>query len=191
METAVDYGGMDLDDDDERIQALLDRIGTLTRVELDDNDLTGDVVQQIAASASTLLTTLSLNGNQLDAESVRYLEPLVPQLTSLSLAQNHIGDLGARLLSSAIGNAGARCKLRRLNVADNEISRQGCVSLAEMLLAPVQAVSDLRLDGNDVGNLAARIIADALSKPTCRLKHLSVQGCDIGSSGLSQGRPVT
>lgn len=100
-------------------------------------------------------------------------------LTSLSLAEHKIRDIGARMLFKALSSS----KLRNLNLKSTGITANCCLSLRNALLEqPV--LEKLVLAKNDIGDDGVQEICAGLAQNTV-LQALDLSKCQIQETGLN------
>jgi len=132
--------------------------------------------------ASSALTSLSLGGVSLDAESAA---PLLAALHShvslrrIELEWNHLGDTGAALVGEAVAALGS--VLHSLGLARNAIGDAGAAALGGLLRSS-DALTSLRLEGNELGATGAASLAEGLRFNT-GLSHLGIELNPIGPQG--------
>lgn len=100
-------------------------------------------------------------------------------LTSLSLAEHKIRDIGARMLFKALSSS----KLRNLNLKSTGITANCCLSLRNALLEqPV--LEKLVLAKNEIGDDGVQEICAGLAQNTV-LQALDLSKCQIQETGLN------
>ncbi|KAG8462284.1 hypothetical protein KFE25_012104 [Diacronema lutheri] len=173
------------------------------------------LARAIARSARSPLATLNLDGQPIGPAGahalVRALEAPGCALQMLSLRGNGVCNEGALELAAALEAAGARSRLRSLDLSANGISEKGAIALAdcvragcplrELLLrtngvcdrgavalaASLEASAHLRrldLQGNALGDVGVSALAHAL-RANRALRTLALRGCQFGDVGAS------
>ncbi|XP_013851159.1 protein NLRC3 isoform X4 [Sus scrofa] len=110
------------------------------------------------------------------------LQSLLPQLLycqSLRLDANQFQDPVMELLGSVL--SGNDCRIRRISLAENQISNKGAKALARSLLVN-RSLTTLDLHSNSIGPQGAKALADAL-KINRTLAFLSLQSNAIRDDG--------
>ncbi len=141
----------------------------------------GFVRQLSRGAVGPTTNVLDLSGNRLTPRSIEALGSLdLPMLTSLTLDGSPIGDEGLLVL----GRAATFRQLRTLSVARTGITAEG---LAAFLATAPPALTNLSLDGNNIGDAGARALAGYKAGWTTlglRAVGLSSQGAsDLAGSG--------
>ena len=96
-------------------------------------------------------------------------------LERLNLSEHRIGLRGI-YLDKLVYTLQMKCRrLISLNLDDNEIGRNGCISLAKLLKNEESKLEELHLYDNSLDSDCAIILADALSRNTT-LKRLGLRG---------------
>ncbi|XP_078349199.1 uncharacterized protein LOC144634180 [Oculina patagonica] len=137
-------------------------------------------------SNSHELSSLSLCGNEIRDEGLKYLSEVLTQsnckLSSLSLGENQITDGGVQHLSVALihGN----CKLNSLNLAKNQITDKGIEHLVKALTHSNCNLNNLNFDGNQITDGGARHLSKALSHYNCALSSLNLPRNEITDIGI-------
>lgn len=139
------------------------------------------------------LEELDLSRNQITGEIVCNLANSVPEtLVKLNLRENRIGDGGqlwlkdCKLLAECIHKGNIEIDLdgtwslkpllkhvKELDISYNRITHEGAVQLAEGLADPANSLSILAMKGNRIGEEGLRIILDALK--TSRVIDLNIE----------------
>jgi hypothetical protein len=134
-------------------------------------------VPMIKAMASPDISKIELMGNKLEgpdiSELINHLEiNLLRVLTTLNLAENKIGDIGATAISNYLIEP--QCKLQSLTVSFNNISDKGGVQLAQGL-GENSSLELLNMDCNNLTDITLAEIERALTaNPKCPLFNLSI-----------------
>lgn len=103
-----------------------------------------------------------------------------PQLESLHLAYNSIGNYGARALAARLPLANGLCEL---DLLDNCIEREGAIAIANVLPA-TPSIRRLTFDGNHIGDHGAAGLARALATGVA-LTVLNLMRTGIGDNGVA------
>jgi hypothetical protein len=109
---------------------------------------------------------------------------LMPQLTSLNLAGNFIGDAGAASLAPILARM---AQLTSIDLSCNAIGDAGAASLAPSLARMAQLTS-LDLGGNGIGAAGAASLAPSLAR-MAQLASLDLSRNDIGDAGAASLAP--
>jgi Ran GTPase-activating protein (RanGAP) involved in mRNA processing and transport len=151
-------------------------------VDLNDRQL-GD--EQFKAVADTLanytdVEKLELRRNAVGSKGGALLGELFRQgkhrqLTSIDLASNSLGDVGASKLLKGIAEASC---VETLELAENNLGAKAAVSIRDMIVAN-SALRTLGLRGNNLGGSGLWQLADSLIQDT------SLTSLDLESNGLS------
>jgi Ran GTPase-activating protein (RanGAP) involved in mRNA processing and transport len=89
----------------------------------------------------------------------------LPKLTALCLNYNPLGDAGARALVAAVGASPFSKQLQALKLGGCALSNAGAQAIADVLAAKqLRHLTDLDLYHNNIGDLGARALADALQQ---------------------------
>ncbi|XP_069089568.1 uncharacterized protein [Pleurodeles waltl] len=150
----------------------------LQRLELCNCGLTTCCCADLSSvlSVSQTLTELQLSGNALMDSGVRTLcEGLVSagcqvqklELDNCSLTGSCFGELS--------------CESRRLHV--NQCTFTGsCMEDLSCLLSSAPSLTELELSDNVLGDVAARLLCEALKRPGCRVQKLGIGECSLTGS---------
>ncbi|XP_068691762.1 NLR family CARD domain-containing protein 3-like isoform X2 [Montipora foliosa] len=145
-------------------------------IEFERVNLFGEILK-----ATTYLTTLNLNWNELGAAGAKsFSEALKVNtcLTTLYLRGNGVGCAGVKSLSEALK---VNTCLTTLNLNWNGIRAAGAESLSEALKVNT-CFTTLYLSGNEVGSAGAESLSEALKVNTC-LTTLDLSWNGIGATG--------
>ena len=113
--------------------------------------------------------------NDADVNTLAEALPLLPNLHTLNLSGNNIGNAGATALRGPEGNL---LKLRTLNLSDNNIGDDGVKLLAMSLRQ--STIEDLNLSDNKIGDAGAKVLADVVGNfcaAPLRLQELNLSDC--------------
>ena len=138
-----------------------------------------NIVQQ--AIIGKECTRLSLGGNKITSIGAVSLAAALSTNTTLVrlyLSNNRLSDKGVKLLAKALATSNQTLKI--LNLQENDISDTGAEYVAEMLKTNTTLIG-LWLDKNEIGNVGARILSDALTNHNTTLEYL----------GLSKNQRIT
>jgi Ran GTPase-activating protein (RanGAP) involved in mRNA processing and transport len=119
------------------IASILPTCPNLKTLILDNNPVRYPVYHILLHEKASNVTSISLRGNQIDDDAVRYLALAVgdtktqhAKLLNLNLSSNLIGDEGARWLARALRT---NRTLLVLNLAGNEIGNAGAKAFADVI----------------------------------------------------------
>jgi internalin A len=115
------------------------------------------------------LTSLSLDGNNIGDAGARVIAERLTGLTSLSLDNNNISDAGVRVIAERLTG------LTSLSLDSNNISDAGARVIAERLTG----LTSLSLDQDNISDVGAQAIAERLTG----LTSLSLDNNNIGDAG--------
>lgn len=157
--------------------------GSLRSLHLDRNGLTSEACRALRAALrdGPFLDELSLCGNPLGPEGLATLRLALGGMASLRLAGVQAGPAGAAEV--ARGLRSSRCKLARLDLSSNAISREGAHALGDALpLCPT--LRELELEANGLEEAGARELAGrAAAGGGCALEALGLKGNALGPLG--------
>ncbi len=156
------------------------RFHNLSHLDLKGNGLSSDSFARLNTALlrrTTSLTSLNLADNIIGNAGARVIanSKYMNKLTSLNLASNEIQEAGAR----AIANSKYMNKLTSLNLASNEIQEAGARAIANSEY--MNKLTSLNLADNIIGNAGARAIAN--SKCMNKLTSLNLADNIIGNAG--------
>ena len=127
------------------------------------------------------VTTLSLCDHVLGDEACPPLSRVLAWsgrliLTTLKLRENNISDAGAEILAEALFQPG--CKLEHLELQGNIIGNVGVKALASTFQCGILLSLDLarQQKSSRIAEDGVQALADALLKPACRVRKLSLSG---------------
>jgi Ran GTPase-activating protein (RanGAP) involved in mRNA processing and transport len=129
-------------------------------------------------------TTLSMSNNPLGAETGQCLAQVLggSKLESLHLVGCNLGSAGVSSMCLHAIELPTSCRLRLLDLSDNDIGEEGAFRLAESLQAGKwNSLTDLRLSKNHLGERGVSLIAEALPQTCIRSLDLSETNCDSDS----------
>ncbi|XP_057701214.1 NLR family CARD domain-containing protein 3-like isoform X2 [Corythoichthys intestinalis] len=159
----------------------------------DDETMNSFDLKKYSASAAGLEMLLSvvkasqkslLNECHLDKSSCHLLACLLrspSNLRHLDLSLNDLSDEGVEILSK--GLASPNCILKVLRLQWCQITKRGCVSLAEALKINPSHLQELALSGNDLFDEGVEILSKGLASPDCILKVLELGHCGMTKRG--------
>jgi Ran GTPase-activating protein (RanGAP) involved in mRNA processing and transport len=165
------------------LAAVMQRSGTLVRLEVRGCSLTDEAMATLAAGVghSHSLQHLDVSFNVFGAAGVAALAAAIgscPALASLNVSFCKIGDAGLAALAPALVN------VRSLNLHKCGLTSQSGQSLAE-LIQHSRALESLNADNNGLGANGVAMMASAL-QPSSSLRTLHLQsGCGIGADGTA------
>lgn len=137
--------------------------------QLNDQDM-GIVAKQAIIGKQCMI--LDLTYNEITQRGVSILTDVLcgnKYLEELNISHNSISDSGIRCLASTIGS----CVLKRVDLAENDISNEGAKYLAEMLATNTNLLQ-LSLSENRIGNDGMKLLANALGHGDTRLELLNM-----------------
>ena len=159
--------------------------GAGSTVKLNDQQL-GD--EQFKAVADTLaehteVENLELRGNAVGSKGGALLGQLFQkgnhrQLTSINLASNSLGDVGATKLLAGIAKASC---VETLDLAENHLGATAALAIRDLIVANT-ALRTLGLRGNNLGGPGAWQLADSLIQDTS-LTSLDLESNRLGDVG--------
>ena len=101
---------------------------------------------------------------------------------------NNIGPRGCIEIKNWIVNSDDRnnkyCKLRGLNLIDNNITDEGLKHLAEALTNNNCKLNNLELSNNNITDEGVKLLVEALTKNNCKLNSLDLAGNNITDEGV-------
>nr|XP_044995263.1 ribonuclease inhibitor [Jaculus jaculus]XP_044995268.1 ribonuclease inhibitor [Jaculus jaculus]XP_044995274.1 ribonuclease inhibitor [Jaculus jaculus]XP_044995283.1 ribonuclease inhibitor [Jaculus jaculus]XP_044995293.1 ribonuclease inhibitor [Jaculus jaculus]XP_044995302.1 ribonuclease inhibitor [Jaculus jaculus]XP_044995308.1 ribonuclease inhibitor [Jaculus jaculus] len=103
-------------------------------------------------------------------------------LKELSLANNELGDEGARLLCESLLEPG--CQLELLWVKTCSLT-PACCSHFRSMLAQNRSLLELQMSSNPLGDSGVQELCEALSQPGTVLRVLCLGDCDVTDAGCS------
>jgi len=133
-----------------------------------------------SSSGNSNISCLFLADNRIGDEGARYLAEVLNgfNITEFNVFNNkNIGDVGVGYLA---GNLKSATKLERLNLGANNIGAIGAISLAEGLNGSNCQL--LSLSCNNIGSNGAKCILEALQYTN--IHYLCLESNNIGDSGL-------
>ncbi|XP_059008734.1 ribonuclease inhibitor isoform X1 [Mustela lutreola] len=103
-------------------------------------------------------------------------------LKEMNLADNVLGDEGARLLCESVLEPG--CQLQALWMKTCSFTTASCASFGEML-AQNKHLMELHLSCNKLGDAGVRELCEGLRQPGTVLRELWIGDCDVGDEGCA------
>ncbi|KAL0225920.1 hypothetical protein P9112_013244 [Eukaryota sp. TZLM1-RC] len=163
--------------------------GSITELDLEDNDITAEGASALARAleSNSTLTELDLWSNNITSEGASALARALESnctLTELNLGDNDITDEGASALARALES---NSTLTELNLGDNDITDEGASALARALESN-STLTELYLNCNNITDEGASALARALeSNSTLTELYLNCNNItDEGASALAR-----
>lgn len=127
-----------------------------------------------------------LKENDVDAFSCVLSNWALPNLKSLYLPDNQIGDVGITALANALGK-GALPSLQYLDLECSAIGDVGMIALSNALgKGALPSLMDLDMDGNAIGDAGMQAFANVLGNGALpNLKHVYLSDNQIGDVGIT------
>ena len=189
----------DFDSDDEEIQeGNFPPFNSHLRIlVLSGNELSSHGARELAmmlAADSCPILKLDLSNNVIDADGAEDLckglgENPTPQLTTLDLHENAVGDKGAKCFASLLEDLKVKQCLEVLDLSGNGITGVGSLQLAKSLRKN-RTLTRLALAGN-LGaadeNSVAEFASALMRNPVCTTLDLCNTGLSLGTKGRQQG----
>uniref|UniRef100_H0XYD6 NLR family pyrin domain containing 4 n=1 Tax=Otolemur garnettii TaxID=30611 RepID=H0XYD6_OTOGA len=100
-------------------------------------------------------------------------------LCSLDLSASNLHDKGLNVLSVALRHPD--CCLRSLGLANCSFTAVGCGDLATVLTSN-RKLTSLQIGLNKVGDMGAKVLCEALARPSCHLEILGFKDCGLTSA---------
>ena len=162
-----------------RIARALQKISSLTKLYIHNNNITYEAAYDIAAaiSCNIHLQELNLGNNKLQTSGIiRIMRTLqkFSSLTKLCIHNNNITDEAAYDIAAAIS---CNIHLQELNLGNNKLQTSGIIRIARTL-QKISSLTKLYIHNNNITDEAADAIAAAIS---CNI-HL--QELNLGSNNL-------
>ncbi|XP_064421335.1 NACHT, LRR and PYD domains-containing protein 3-like [Latimeria chalumnae] len=107
-------------------------------------------------------------------------------LTELNLTLNELGDSGVKRLS--VGLRDPNCKLQKLVLVQCGLTASCCEDLSSILSTNSSLMelnlgrnrlTELDLEGNNLGDSGVKCLSAGLRDPNCKLQKLLLRGCDL------------
>ncbi len=159
-------------------------------------------LSEVLARGSLTMINLSQRGLASDdAPLIKAALLQNPHLMAVKLSYNNLGDVGAAIIASGIGQqmsteeaaaASASSQISRykhhaslalLDVGFNGIGDSGCASLSTVAVAGNSKLGTLYLSGNNIRGPGAMALAAAIAKGGCGLSRLHLSANKIGILG--------
>ena len=159
----------------------LDKVTDLRILRANGNQLTSEGAARLFSALcmqNTSLREIDISNNKIDAAGVADLLKLItanPQLTSINLSSNLLGDAGAASVAAALSKSQA--PVTSLDLNHNKIGNEGAAAIAE-LLANTPHITSVNLVGNEIGDEGAAKLAEAIAAQP------SIQNVDLSSNDL-------
>jgi len=177
--------------------------------QLEENLLQAPRKESVLRSLSEVLlrgslTMINLSQRGLTSDDAPLIKAALlrnPHLTAVKLSYNNLGDVGAAILASGIGQqmtaeeAAAtsassqisdykhHASLALLDVGFNGIGDSGCASLSTLAVAGNSKLRTLYLSGNNIRSPGAMALAAAIAKGGCGLSRLHLSANRVGILG--------
>ena len=159
----------------------LDKVTDLRILRVPGNQLTSEGAAKLFSALcmqNTSLREIDISNNKVDAAGVADLLKLItanPQLTSINLCSNLLGDAGVASVAAALSKSQA--PVSSLDLNHNKIGNAGAASIAE-LLANTPHITSINLVGNEIGDEGAAKLAEAIAAQP------SIQNVDLSCNEL-------
>ncbi|XP_049322617.1 ribonuclease inhibitor-like [Astyanax mexicanus] len=104
--------------------------------------------------------------------------------TELNLNRNPAGlsgDSRVKRLCDLLQDS--HCKLRRLQINNDDLTEESCSALATVL--PSSSLRELDLSNNNLQNSGVKKLCEALKNPLCNLETLSLSFCSVTEEGYA------
>jgi len=148
----------------QKIETIRNTWKTLTQIDIvkrQCTDVEGTALVQEMSYPRSTITTLRLNKNKLEGDTVASLFTALAanqSMVQLSVRNNNINDsILAKIVQPLISNV----VLVALSLNDNAIGNTGCKYLADVLRKN-RSLEDISLRNNQIGDLGGEVLADAL-----------------------------
>ncbi|KAL2080841.1 hypothetical protein ACEWY4_022694 [Coilia grayii] len=122
------------------------------------------------------------NLNKLSCETVNRCLLYGNSLRELDLSHNALGDSGVEILSAGLNSP--HCKLQTLRLVDSKLSAEAGRIMGDSLQSP-NALIELDLSHNDLGDSGVENLSTRLKTPHFRLQTLRLSGCRISATGCA------
>ncbi|XP_078266270.1 NACHT, LRR and PYD domains-containing protein 12-like [Rhinoraja longicauda] len=142
------------------------------------------VLSEVIKSPGCKLLNLELERNDLTHRCCEALAIIVSSnrmLRNVNLCDNHLGDKGICLLSTALKNT--ECRMQSLNLSNNDLSTGSWEELASVLVAN-RTLQELNVSSNRMGEAGLRILSVALKDSRCRLQKLGLNNTSTFDFGM-------
>ena len=167
-----------------RIARSSQKISSLTKLYINDNNITHEAADDIAAaiSCNTHLQELNLGENNLQTSGIikiaRNLQK-ISSLTKLYVNHNNITHEAADDIAAAIS---CNTHLQELNLGENNLQTSGIIKIARNL-QKISSLTKLYVNHNNITHEAADDIAAAISCNT-HLQELNLGENNVQTSGI-------
>ncbi|XP_067898042.1 NLR family CARD domain-containing protein 3-like isoform X2 [Heterodontus francisci] len=157
----------------------------LKELDLKYNQLKDTGVKQLCVAlqdSDCEIETLGLWGNEFThccCEELVLALRTNQSLRSLDLGCNNIGDLGMKLLCTAIKHDG--CKIEKLRLHQTGLT-EGCCEDLTSTLRTSQRLTTLELGYNNLGDVGVQRLSTALKDPNCKLQTLGLYRNNLTSA---------
>ena len=156
---------------------------TITKAAVRDETVTEEQIIRLCSALlhSPKVTKLTLDNCRINDKTATILAKWLPHsaITNLKLKANKIGSAGANALGNMLMNP--KCRLERLNLADNKMGALGAAGLAKGLQAN-STLKQLDVTGNGIRDKGIEAFAEALATNST-LNKLDVGVNKIGNEG--------
>ncbi|KAM9772486.1 NACHT, LRR and PYD domains-containing protein 3-like isoform 1-T3 [Syngnathus typhle] len=158
----------------EALASVLSSPGSLSELDLGDNDLRDYGLEALAAGLAKpqcTLQVLRLKWCNLSKKSCEALASVLSSpgsLRKLNLSRNDLGDDGVEAL--AAGLAKPQCILQVLRLKKCNLSKKSCEVLAKALWSNPSHLRELKLNSNDIAAEERQVLAEVQKDPCCSVK---------------------
>ncbi|XP_072892298.1 NACHT, LRR and PYD domains-containing protein 3-like [Hemitrygon akajei] len=166
----------------------LSTIGSLTDLNLSDNNLGDSGVKLVSAALSNPVCKIqklwleNVGLTDSGAEDLVTALSTNPSLTELDLSDNKLGDSGVKLVSVALRRP--ECKIQKLELREVGLTDSGAEDLVSTL-STNPSLTELNLSGNKLGDSGVKLVSAALRNPECKIKELRLGDVGLTDSGAA------
>uniref|UniRef100_A0A8C5GJ40 Uncharacterized protein n=1 Tax=Gouania willdenowi TaxID=441366 RepID=A0A8C5GJ40_GOUWI len=157
-------------------------------LDLSNNDLQDSGVMLLCEglkSPHCKLDSLRSVGSQ-GIKGLNIFTTLTKNVKHLDLSNNHLQDLGVKLLCDGLKSP--HCKLDSLRLSSCGLSERSCAALSSVLSSQSSSVKHLDLSNNDLQDSGVKLLCKGLKSPHCKLDSLNLLGCvitEVGGASLA------